>query len=145
MMNGKELRERFYSGIVMHVMKEQRWRLRAIVGWGIRAILAAFFIGGATIAVLFFYYAKALPRPERYTEAAFSQPTEVYDRTGKVLLYELYKEQKRTPVKLEEVPENLQHAIIATEDADFYSHFGVDVSGTFRAVLVNLIRLNPKK
>ncbi|MGI9406087.1 MAG: transglycosylase domain-containing protein [Hyphomicrobiaceae bacterium] len=41
-------------------------------------------------------------------------------------------------VPLEEIPKNLIDATLATEDRRFYSHFGIDVFGTFRALVENL-------
>jgi len=87
---------------------------------------------------VFIYYAKDLPRPERFTERLSFQGTKIYDRTGQVLLYEIYGEEKRIIVPLEKVPKFLQEAIIATEDADFYNHFGIDFKGIARSILVNL-------
>jgi penicillin-binding protein 1A len=40
-------------------------------------------------------------------------------------------------LKLEEFPDHLLKAVLATEDRRFYDHFGIDVIGTFRAVAVN--------
>ena len=40
-------------------------------------------------------------------------------------------------LKLEEMPDHLLKAVLATEDRRFYDHFGIDVIGTFRAVAVN--------
>lgn len=87
---------------------------------------------------LFIYYAKDLPRPEKFTERAFIESTKIYDRTGEVLLYELYGEEKREIIPLSEMPEHLKQAVIATEDANFYSHFGIDFRGILRAVQINL-------
>jgi len=41
-------------------------------------------------------------------------------------------------VPLEEIPDNLIKATIATEDRRFFEHFGVDVIGTFRAMVANV-------
>lgn len=41
-------------------------------------------------------------------------------------------------VKLQEIPESLQQAVVAVEDRKFYSHWGFDMEGIFRATLVNL-------
>jgi len=87
---------------------------------------------------LFVYYAKDLPRPEKFTERTFVESTKIYDRTGEVVLYELYGEEKREIISLSEMPEHLKQAVIATEDADFYSHFGIDLKGIFRAIRINL-------
>ncbi|KQU54140.1 penicillin-binding protein [Bosea sp. Leaf344] len=40
-------------------------------------------------------------------------------------------------LKLEEMPDHLIKAVLATEDRRFYDHFGIDVIGTLRAVTVN--------
>ena len=40
-------------------------------------------------------------------------------------------------VSFDELPQNLIHAVIATEDRRFFDHFGIDVIGTLRALTVN--------
>ena len=44
-------------------------------------------------------------------------------------------ESNRIYVGIEEIPENLQHAFVAIEDARFYEHNGIDVKGILRAVV----------
>jgi penicillin-binding protein 1A len=41
-------------------------------------------------------------------------------------------------VPLEEMPDHLIKAVIATEDRRFFDHFGIDILGTFRALVENL-------
>lgn len=41
-------------------------------------------------------------------------------------------------VRLQDIPESLQQAVIAVEDRKFYNHWGFDMEGIFRAALVNL-------
>ncbi len=88
--------------------------------------------------LLFIYYAKDLPRPEIFSERQLFQSSKIYDRTGQVLLYEIYGEEKRTWVPLTVMPDYLKNAIISVEDANFYHHFGVDLVGIARAVLADL-------
>jgi len=76
---------------------------------------------------LFIYYAKDLPRPEKFIEHQFIQSTKIYDRTGEVLLYDIHGEEKRTYVALEKIPEYLKAAVICAEDSNFYRHFGIDL------------------
>jgi penicillin-binding protein 1A len=90
------------------------------------------------LVVVFLVYAKDLPRPEKFTERHFVQSTKIYDRSGEVLLYEIYGEEKRTVVPLEVIPESLRQAVIVAEDANFYHHFGIDFEGIIRAILMNL-------
>ena len=40
-------------------------------------------------------------------------------------------------IPLEEFPDHLIKAVLATEDRRFYEHFGIDVPGTFRALVTN--------
>ena len=58
--------------------------------------------------------------------------TVVYDNDG-LLLGEIY-EQRRYVVELERIPEHVREAFIASEDANFYNHYGVDPVGIMRAM-----------
>ncbi|HKY07521.1 MAG TPA: transglycosylase domain-containing protein, partial [Candidatus Binatia bacterium] len=40
-------------------------------------------------------------------------------------------------IPLDEFPDHLIKAVLATEDRRFYEHFGIDLPGTFRAMLTN--------
>ena len=96
-----------------------------------------------SLLFLFIYYAKDLPRPEKFTERPFIQSTKIYDRSGEVLLYEMYGEEKRTLVPLEVIPDYLKKAVMVAEDANFYHHFGIDFKGIIRAALINLKIMKP--
>jgi len=112
-------------------LKKQRKKiLKAFLGGVLFLILIIF--------LLFFYYGKDLPRPEKFTERKLSQSTKIYDREGKTLLYEIFKEEKREYVSLDLIPEYLKWAIITAEDATFYQHLGLDFKAILRAFLVNL-------
>ena len=87
---------------------------------------------------LFIYYTRDLPRPEKFIERELAQSTKIFDRSGKILLYEIYGEEKRIWVGLEKIPNYLEKAVIATEDQNFYHHPGIDFRGIARATLVNL-------
>ncbi len=65
--------------------------------------------------------------------------TRLYDRHGR-LLYEILPPEggRNTAIALADVPDHCQKAIIATEDANFYSHPGVDIEGIARALWINL-------
>lgn len=116
----------------------QRGKKGAKLFFILRFLSFAFLFLIFLLLVIFIFYAKDLPRPEKFTERHFIQSTKIYDRSGEVLLYEIYGEEKRTEIALETIPEYLKQAVIATEDANFYRHFGIDFGGIFRAVLINL-------
>ncbi len=68
--------------------------------------------------------------------------THLYDRNGK-LLYEIFREENRTPISLSSLPKYVTYATIAIEDKEFYRHQGVSlVSGVLRAVRENLFHTN---
>ncbi|MDP6704217.1 MAG: transglycosylase domain-containing protein, partial [archaeon] len=108
------------------------------LGLGLKITLLGLTLAISGAALLFLFYAKDLPRPERFSEITLSQPTKIYDKTGEVLLYELFGEEKRVILSLSEIPDHLKQAIIATEDAKFYSHFGLDLQGIARALMTNI-------
>lgn len=73
-------------------------------------------------------------------EAGLALPsTRIYDRHGR-LLYEILPPEggRNTAITLSEVPASCQQAVIATEDANFYAHPGVDVVGIARALWINV-------
>ncbi|MDP2820738.1 MAG: transglycosylase domain-containing protein [bacterium] len=97
----------------------------------------AVFIGAVFLFFLavFFYYIKDFPKPEKFTEKSFIESTKIYDRTGTVLLYNLYGEEKRTVIPIEKMPLYLRQAVIVTEDANFYKHKGVDLWALTKVIL----------
>ena len=103
-----------------------------------RFISFAAISGLLIIAILFAYYAKNLPRPEIFNERELFQSTKIYDRTGKILLYEIYGEEKRTWVPLKNIPNYLKQAVIATEDAHFFKHHGIDFRAIGRSLFLDL-------
>ncbi|MDP3981969.1 MAG: transglycosylase domain-containing protein [bacterium] len=101
-------------------------------------LFIGFLISAIGVVFLFLYFGRNLPRPEKLGDLSMSRPTRIYDRTGEVLLYEMYGESKQVLVKLEDIPEHVAHAFLAAEDSGFYGHFGFDLKGLGRAVLTNL-------
>lgn len=63
--------------------------------------------------------------------------SQIYDINGKEIA-NVHATENRRPVKLEQVPQNLQDAFVAVEDNRFYDHFGIDPRGIIRAVWNNL-------
>ncbi|MFH1840643.1 MAG: transglycosylase domain-containing protein [Candidatus Shapirobacteria bacterium] len=73
-----------------------------------------------------------LPSPARLTDNNMPASSRILDRNGEVL-YEIYAEKNRTPVKLSELPEYIPWATLAAEDKNFYQHHGFDLKGITRA------------
>ena len=49
--------------------------------------------------------------------------------------------ERRIPISISEIPDNLIKAVIAVEDARFYRHFGLDIRGILRALWRDIISL----
>ena len=105
-------------------------------------IFGAFvFVGLVLLAIGLFMVAKIakdLPNPELLTNRLSNQPTRIYDRTGKILLYEIHAEEKRTVIPFDQIPDYLKKATIAIEDKNFYFHQALDWRAVIRAIFVNL-------
>jgi len=87
---------------------------------------------------VFAYYSKDLPSPDKINQREVIQSTKIYDRTGKVLLYDIHGEEKRTVIDFQEIPQYMKNATIVAEDDSFYHHFGLDFKGIIRAFFSNL-------
>jgi len=96
------------------------------------------FVLGTTI--LFAWYAKDLPRPDKVRRME-GLSTVIYDRNGEVL-YDVFADQNRIPIEFNEIPKFLKDATIAIEDKDFYKHQGFDPIGYLRALKQILIYRN---
>jgi penicillin-binding protein 1A len=97
-------------------------------------VLSAILAGGT--AGFIFYSIWDLPQVQTLEEYRPSITSRVYSDNNK-LLAEFFLENRR-PVSLNDVPPMLVDALIATEDARFYSHPGIDFRGIFRALVRNV-------
>jgi len=96
-------------------------------------------IGAIFFLILFFWIFKDLPSPTRLGSPNLPASTLIYDRNGQ-LLYEIYAEKNRVPVKLEELSEYIKWATVASEDKNFYRHHGFDLGGILRATFNTVFR-----
>lgn len=67
-----------------------------------------------------------------------AQSTKIFDRTGKILLYDIHQDIKRKVIPYEDISRYIKNATVAIEDSDFYNHYGVQPMAIVRAVVVNL-------
>lgn len=95
---------------------------------------------GMLIAGAGILWAALTPIPDlnSFDSRKVAQSTKIYDRTGKTVLYDLNHDVRRNVVTLADISPNLQKAAIAIEDAEFYSHSGVSMTATIRAILVDI-------
>ncbi|MCK9351292.1 MAG: penicillin-binding protein [Candidatus Paceibacterota bacterium] len=99
--------------------------------------LVAFFLIIVGIAMVWLSTVK-IPDLNSLQEWRISESTKILDRTGKVLLYDVHENIKRTVVTLDKISPNAQKTTIAMEDSRFYQHMGIDPKAVIRMIFVNL-------
>jgi len=102
------------------------------------AILA--FMGMVVIFGYIFYLAQDLPSLDQLENYDPDLVTRIYSADGKIL-DELYLE-KRIFISIDQIPNNMKNALIASEDRRFYDHWGISMRDLFRAVVINIISLS---
>ena len=102
------------------------------------ALLAGVGVLGAAVAGFILLLALPnLPSIDALTDYQPKIPLRVYTADG-VLMGE-FGEERRSVVKIDEVPALMKNAVLAAEDERFYQHAGVDYLGVLRAAYSNLV------
>ncbi|HHL31094.1 MAG TPA: penicillin-binding protein 1A [Oceanospirillales bacterium] len=89
-------------------------------------------LGIATLFVTYKIMEHDLPSVESIRQYKLQVPLRIYSKDGKLI--RVFGSKRRSPAPIKDVPKNLINAYIAGEDANFYSHYGIDPKGLFRAV-----------
>lgn len=121
----KEQKRSFVKNIKQKFNLKNPHTARAIIYWGAVIVAMVYFLWG-------------IPLPTSLTSRA-PVSTKIFDRKGK-LIYEIYSSERRTPVKLSDLPKYIPEATIAIEDKDFYKHKGFSVTGIIRALYSTLLK-----
>ncbi|MBT8044469.1 MAG: penicillin-binding protein [Verrucomicrobiae bacterium] len=106
--------------------------LRALIKWSIRWGLVAFTM---LLAVCLFYYYLSW-KYDMNDVAKMPEQSVILDRHGGE--FSTVHGEKRRLIARDEIPEVMVQALLAREDARFYSHHGVDAKGLVRATLRNI-------
>jgi penicillin-binding protein 1A len=109
-----------------------RWPLRLLLRWPLRLGV----LGGVgavwLLAGVYLYLAPDLPDVETLRDVRLQTPMRVYSRDGELIGQ--FGEQKRNPLRYEQVPQQFIQALLAAEDDGFFRHNGIDFAGLLRAV-----------
>ncbi len=106
---------------------------------GLLASAALLVAGGILLAGLatYYYLAPTLPEVAQLRDVHLQVPLRIYTRDGRLLAQ--IGEQRRIPVRFEEVPKAVVNAFLAAEDDRFFSHGGIDTWGLMRALAVTAV------
>lgn len=99
-------------------------------------LIGAIFVLGLLIFFIIGSLVSNLPKIDTLEDYTPHLITTIYD-VNNTVIDELFVE-RRTLVPLSDIPVDLQNAIIAIEDSNFFQHWGVDFQGIARASLANL-------
>mgnify|MGYP002713023818 FL=1 len=103
----------------------------------LRISLKIFFAGAvfgvACLIALYLYLEPKLPSIEGLKDVQLQVPLRVYSAQGGLIAE--YGEKRRSPKRLDDIPEKQRQAFLAAEDDRFYEHPGVDYQGILRAAL----------
>lgn len=100
--------------------------LTAVIGLG----------AGATVGT-FLGLTRDLPQIRQLENFEPPAVTRIFSSDG-VLLAERYRE-KRIPIPVDRIPEQLKAALLVTEDRQFYRHSGIDLKGILRAMVKDIL------
>ena len=113
--------------------KEKKFKLFSKIFWGL--FILPFLMMIIIIILAASGFMGYMPPVEELENPKINLATLIYSEDGKVLGSIYYKNQNRTFVTYEQLPDHLVEALIATEDVRFYEHSGVDFRGLIRAVV----------
>lgn len=99
------------------------------------AIICAL-LGLLAVVGMYYYIKPDLPSVAMLKDVRLQTPMKIYTQDGKLISQ--FGLKRRIPLSLEEAPEQLIQAVLATEDSRFYDHPGIDPIGMARA-FVNLV------
>ncbi|KAF7779222.1 penicillin-binding protein 1A [Pseudoalteromonas marina] len=91
---------------------------------------------------LYYYVKPDIPSVQVLKDVQLQTPMQVFTKDG--LLINQFGEKRRIPVTIDEIPQPLIDAFLATEDNRFYDHIGIDPIGIVRSAIV-LISTGEKK
>ncbi len=92
------------------------------------------------VLIIFVWLFWGIPLPTNLTGRS-PVSTKILDRNDK-LIYEIYSTERRTPIKLKDLPAYVGQATISIEDKDFYQHRGFSYTGIARALFNIVFRRN---
>jgi penicillin-binding protein 1A len=105
---------------------------RRLLRLGLVLLLVGAVLGLSTFGVLYWMIVPTLPPVDALREVRMQLPLSVRAADGRLIAQ--FGEMRRYPVQVDQVPDHVRQAFIATEDARFYEHPGLDWRGITRAV-----------
>ena len=100
-------------------------------------VLGFFSLGVGSVVSIFSYYNSQLPPLSAIKSFDFKTGSEVYDKDGNLVYTFAYESREYLPIN--EIPDYVCKTLCAVEDKKFYDHWGVDILGIFRALILGVM------
>ena len=105
--------------------------LKRLLRWALILAFSGLLLAVIAVGVAYWLIAPRLPAVAVLKDYHMQVPLRVLSADGKLIAS--FGETRRIPVAIADVPDQLKHAVLSAEDADFYHHPGVDWHGLARA------------
>lgn len=102
----------------------------AVTLWFIASGIGCSLVG---LSGTYLYLSPQLPSVDTLRDVRLQTPLRIYSADGKLIGE--FGDQRRTPVKFDDIPPLYIQALLAAEDAQFFTHHGVSIKGISRAVV----------
>jgi len=108
-------------------------QIKSLIKFSIRLFFLGLLLGVIGITVLWLIIAPSLPPADALRDVELQVPLRIYSADRRLITE--VGEQRRIPLTIDEIPEQLKQAVLAAEDGNFYSHPGFDWRGTLRGAV----------
>ena len=107
-------------------------QIKSLIKFSIRLFLLGLVLAVIGFTILWLIIVPSLPSVDTLSDVELQVPLRIYSADDKLIT--TVGEQRRIPLKIEEIPPTLKQAFLAAEDDNFYNHPGIDWRGTLRGV-----------
>ena len=106
-------------------------------------LLIFVFLSIFTIFYTLWRYSPELPSYENITNYKPNLSSRIYSSDG--FLLKSFHIEERIYIPENRIPKRIKYAFLASEDKNFYNHYGIDINAIFRAFFTNIININSNK
>lgn len=139
--NGNPARDEYFSSRDYRQKMMKKKKKTSSYYW--KSVIIGIIICLVAIGIYGSYLMQELPSLSSLENPKQDLATRIYSEDGELI--DQFFLQNRTNVAFENIPKDLINALIATEDRKFYSHWGIDLDRTMKALVKNLVALRIKE
>lgn len=112
-------------------------RLVSFFKWTAGICLAGLLSGILLAVFVFAFIYRQLPPLDTLTDYRPKVPLRIWSADNKLIGE--FGEERRDFVRIQDVPQHVKDAILCAEDAGFYDHPGIEITGIVRAAVINVL------